>query len=156
MTSRTDLVRQAIAFEDPQRVPIVFFNCDQTEGDVMVYHLSLASGDDPLTAILEELDRWPDERADTIAQEESNRSGNSLAVTVYRLVGVSYLVSVATGASTCPYCLSLDGKRIGIDQYFLQAGENFQPDGAETPLLVTQNRKHAPYHKGCDCITVSG
>jgi hypothetical protein len=41
MTSRKQLVRQAIRFESPTRVPIWFVNADQTEGDCMVYHLSL-------------------------------------------------------------------------------------------------------------------
>jgi len=41
MASREALVRQAIRFESPARIPIWFVNCDQTEGDVIVYHLSL-------------------------------------------------------------------------------------------------------------------
>lgn len=49
MTSRTDLVRQAIRFENPQRVPIWFVNADQTAGDCIVYHLSLGKPDDPAT-----------------------------------------------------------------------------------------------------------
>jgi uroporphyrinogen decarboxylase len=44
--SRKELVEQAIRFRSPERVPIVFWNRDQTEGDVMLYHLALgASGD---------------------------------------------------------------------------------------------------------------
>lgn len=42
MASRKELVDKAIAFDRPQRVPVVFWNCDQAEGDVMLYHLSLA------------------------------------------------------------------------------------------------------------------
>ncbi len=42
MVSRKDLVDRAIAFKHPQRVPVIFWNCDQTEGDIMLYHLSLA------------------------------------------------------------------------------------------------------------------
>jgi uroporphyrinogen decarboxylase len=42
--SRKQLVEQAIRFQSPERVPIVFWNCDQMEGDVMLYHLSLGSG----------------------------------------------------------------------------------------------------------------
>jgi uroporphyrinogen decarboxylase len=34
-------VRCAIEFQHPDRVPIVFWNRDQTAGDVMLYHLSL-------------------------------------------------------------------------------------------------------------------
>jgi len=41
MPTRQEIVRQAIEFQNPPRVPIWFVNCDQTEGDVMVYHLSL-------------------------------------------------------------------------------------------------------------------
>ena len=41
MTARTDLVRQAIQFLSPPRVPVVYWNCDQTAGDVMLYHLGL-------------------------------------------------------------------------------------------------------------------
>lgn len=39
-TPRKTLVDQAIRFENPERIPIVFWNCDQTEGDVLLYHLS--------------------------------------------------------------------------------------------------------------------
>lgn len=39
--SRNDRVRRAIAFRSPDRVPIVFWNRDQAEGDVLLYHLSL-------------------------------------------------------------------------------------------------------------------
>lgn len=46
MTSRKEVVRQAIAFERPPRVPIVFWNCDQEQGDLMVYHLSLGQPGD--------------------------------------------------------------------------------------------------------------
>lgn len=41
MASRKSLVDQAIRFDSPARVPIVFWNCDQTAGDVLLYHLSL-------------------------------------------------------------------------------------------------------------------
>ena len=41
MTSRKELVDRAIAFARPERVPVVFWNRDQTQGDVLLYHLSL-------------------------------------------------------------------------------------------------------------------
>jgi len=40
--SRRSIVDGAIQFERPPRIPLWFVNCDQTEGDVMVYHLSLS------------------------------------------------------------------------------------------------------------------
>jgi uroporphyrinogen decarboxylase len=44
--SRQELVEQAIGFRNPERVPVVFWNRDQGEGDIMLYHLALgAKGD---------------------------------------------------------------------------------------------------------------
>ena len=39
--SRKTIVDQAITFSSPARIPIWFINSDQTDGDVMMYHLSL-------------------------------------------------------------------------------------------------------------------
>ena len=41
MTSRREIVERAIRFAEPERVPVVFWNRDQTDGDVLLYHLSL-------------------------------------------------------------------------------------------------------------------
>jgi uroporphyrinogen decarboxylase len=41
MTPRKTLVEQAILFQNPERIPVVFWNCDQDQGDLMLYHLSL-------------------------------------------------------------------------------------------------------------------
>lgn len=46
MDSRKVLVDRAIKFRSPHRVPIVFWNCDQADGDVMLYHLSLGQPGD--------------------------------------------------------------------------------------------------------------
>lgn len=49
MTTSEALVRQAIRFESPERIPVWFVNADQSQGDVMVYHLMLGKQgvDDP-------------------------------------------------------------------------------------------------------------
>ncbi len=41
MISKRKLVEQAIAFQEPSRIPLWFVNRDQADGDVMVYHMSL-------------------------------------------------------------------------------------------------------------------
>lgn len=41
MDSRKETVDRAITFGGPERVPIVFWNRDHAQGDVMLYHLSL-------------------------------------------------------------------------------------------------------------------
>ena len=45
MSTRKELVDQAISFQNPSRIPIWYVNCDQTDGDVLVYHLSLNRDD---------------------------------------------------------------------------------------------------------------
>ncbi len=45
MPSRRTVVEQAVEFRRPPRIPLWFVNCDQTAGDVMVYHLSLEKPD---------------------------------------------------------------------------------------------------------------
>jgi len=58
MTSE-ERVRRAIAFRQPDRVPVVFWNCDQTSGDIMLYHLSLgAPGDGTASAWDWEVNEW--------------------------------------------------------------------------------------------------
>lgn len=107
-------------------------------------------------AIELEMDGWVDNRSIEAAQEEAVQLSNALAVTLYGLRGVERLLSVATGESTCPYCRALDGKVIGIREYFLMEGQGFQPEGADRPLSVGGSKRHSPYHKGCDCMTVAG
>jgi uroporphyrinogen decarboxylase len=41
MANRKDTVVQAISFRSPERVPVVFWNKDHHQGDIMVYPLSL-------------------------------------------------------------------------------------------------------------------
>jgi uroporphyrinogen decarboxylase len=48
---RKERVRRALEFQHPDRVPVVFWNRDQTEGDVLLYHLALgAPGDGSVNA----------------------------------------------------------------------------------------------------------
>ncbi len=53
MTTRKELVRQAIRFDSPARVPLWFVNADQAEGDCMVYHLSLNREEGEATSLNE-------------------------------------------------------------------------------------------------------
>ena len=57
--SRHECVRRAIEFRRPDRVPMVFWNRDQTEGDVMLYHLALgAPGEGSVNAWDWSLNEW--------------------------------------------------------------------------------------------------
>jgi hypothetical protein len=115
---------------------------------------ALTDGEEPLVAIEDELAGWPEARAQETARWEAFRFNNALAVAVYLGARKQRLRWVAFGES-CPYCSDLDGQIVGIRQFFLPAGTDYQPDGAERPLHVGHNVGHAPAHAGCDCMTVS-
>ncbi len=42
MDSRKEVVIRAIGFRGPSRVPVLYWNRDPEQGDIMVYHLSLS------------------------------------------------------------------------------------------------------------------
>lgn len=107
-----------------------------------------------LGAVTDELSAWQEWRAAGVAVEESVRESNAVALAGYQLAGIVRLRSVAFGEN-CPYCRHLNGKVIGIEEHFLEGGASFMPEGATTPLIVSSSKRHAPYHKGCDCMTVA-
>lgn len=112
---------------------------------------ALADGNlDVETEFEAELETWPEARADEIAASESVRFGSAVAVTAWSIAGVQRIRWVAFGKN-CPYCANMDGRVIGISQYFLAAGEEFNPEGADGPLISDGNHRHPPLHRGCDC-----
>lgn len=107
--------------------------------------------EDPLSVLEQDLDEWQDTRANETADWESNRESNAVAKVVYGLAGFVTIRWVASG-KTCPYCSDLDGKVVGIDRLFIQAGQDFQPDGADSALKPGFDVGHPPAHGGCDCM----
>ena len=112
---------------------------------------ALDADGDPLENVVAVADRWQDDRAGRIATDETVRLGNAVVVAIYAVVGVRSLRWHSFGDS-CPYCRALNGKTVGIDSYFLKAGDDFQPDGAEIVLRPSSNVRHPPIHGGCDCM----
>ena len=105
---------------------------------------------DPMPALEKRLDEWGEKRPGKIADWETVRSGNAVAKAVFVGAGITRLRSRAFG-DNCPYCEELDGQVIGIEQNFINAGEDFQPEGVDKPLTTSGSVAHAPYHEGCDC-----
>lgn len=110
---------------------------------------------DPVEAIEEMAEGWAENRPNSIAQDESVRLNNAVAVTIYAAIGVTTLRWASFGDS-CPYCTALSGRTVGISEFFIPAGIEFKPDGAEFPLRPSINVRHAPAHAGCDCMVVRG
>jgi HK97 family phage portal protein len=111
-----------------------------------------------LTALLEEdlkaletrVDEWAETRAQKIATNETVRASNAVYQAVAFGVGLSTIWRIR-GAKTCPYCRSLNGKRVSSGQSFVKDGEELNPEGAETPMKIRGMKAHPPLHRGCDC-----
>lgn len=112
-------------------------------------------GADALPEIESTLLEWRDTRPAGVANEESVRSGNAFAVALYGFAGVQLLRWVAFG-KTCPYCTRLNGKVVGIQASFLEAGVPFASDAPNGPLTPSRSVGHPPSHRGCDCTVVAG
>jgi hypothetical protein len=99
-------------------------------------------------------DHWEDGRGDEVGHNEAVRGSNAFAKAVYVLAGVTSLRWIAVGASTCPYCSSLDGSVVEIHNDFALPGDQLIEN--DNPLNVQHNCGHPPLHRGCDCQIVAG
>jgi len=109
---------------------------------------------DMLVELEEELSDWDTTRAEADANKESVRANGALSLFAFTLAGVGFIVWVASGKENCPICDELDGKRVGISQKFVGAGDRLNQNGE--PFVVQQDHAHPPLHDGCDCMIVSG
>jgi HK97 family phage portal protein len=116
--------------------------------------LLAGAGDvDALAALEEGMAGWED-RAVWLGQDEAVRAVSALAVAALGRLGVIAKRWVTMGES-CPYCESLSGKVVGIDEPFLAAGETLH-GGSERPALVLDSAVgHPPSHSGCDCVIMA-
>ena len=117
---------------------------------------ALENDQDPEPALIERLDAWEESRAAQVARDEASQAGNAFARQFYLLAGVMTLHWVNRGSENCPYCRDLNGRVVGIQEFFLKSEVDFQPEGADRPLSSRSNVRHPPLHKGCDCQIVAG
>lgn len=116
---------------------------------------AINEGADPVPLVEERLAGWEETKAQKIASQQAYEAGNALIVSLYTAASVVYLRWVARGDS-CPFCKGLNGKVVGIKEFFVNAGDSVQGAEGDTPLLVRRNTRHAPIHGGCDCTVVAG
>ena len=100
------------------------------------------------------IDEWAERNPGKIAADETVRSESAIARQVFLAGGIIDLVWQASGDS-CPFCASLNGKRVGIDQPFLDSGD-LKVEGEEKPMKIYGPKFHAPIHQGCVCSIVAG
>lgn len=110
--------------------------------------------EDFIVEIEARLAEWEEVRPERTADREIIDGETGFAQWVYFSAGFT-TVWVAIGKS-CPYCASLDGMVVSRGGTFLSQGQDFQPEGAEEPLVVSANVSHPSAHQGCDCTVRAG
>lgn len=110
------------------------------------------AGDDLQEVIGTRLEEWHERRPAKVADRESVQQESVLSRWVWAAAGVTYLQWNRRGSKSCPFCVELDGKVVGIDAPFVEKG-NYEPAGHEqSPWKIRGPKMHAPLHQGCQCI----
>lgn len=107
--------------------------------------------DDMANALSERLREWREKRPEKVALNETVRTANAIAVEKMRSSGVTRKVWRSSGGKTCPYCKGLNGRTVSVEEAFFEAGAEYKPTGAKTPLTFRSTIGHPPVHQGCDC-----
>ena len=104
--------------------------------------------DDDLTKLEERTDEWQEKRPEKITDDETVRaSGAAYSWTIFA-AGMS-LVWRIRGPRTCPYCKSLNNKRIVRGQTFASPGDEIDPKGGTGPMKINGIKQHPPLHQKC-------
>jgi len=103
-----------------------------------------------LDALEERVDEWSETRPEKIARNETTRAGNGIFQAVAFSVGLSTVWRIR-GAKTCPYCRSLNGKRVRNGESFAKDGSELNPKDGNGPMKIKGMKAHPPLHQACDC-----
>jgi hypothetical protein len=129
-------------------------HCASSHGQLTGILAELPPGEDPGQAVSGRLDEWAERRPEKIASREVVQQESAVARFAWMVAGVTLLRWVRRGSKSCPFCTDLDGRVVGIEAPFIEAG-NYQPAGSEnSPWKVRGPKMHAPLHQGCQCVIV--
>lgn len=110
------------------------------------------SADDPARAVGARLDEWVADRPGQTARQHRVQLAEATARKVYEKGGVRKLRWMTVGEN-CPFCSTMSGRIVGIEQPFMDAGETL--DGGSKGQLQSARRVfNPPVHVGCDCQVV--
>lgn len=113
---------------------------------------ALNENKDPLEVLEMEFNHWEEKKPEIVSNKETIKMASAISILVYKFAGIRKLVWRNTGRKTCLYCESLDGKVVGIEETFIPAGLDHNPEGADGSMKITGPRFHPPLHRGCMCM----
>jgi hypothetical protein len=111
----------------------------------------LEEATDPKAALKERIGEWIEKRPGKVSKNETVRTANAVHLQEMRDQGVTRKVWRTVGKN-CPYCKSLNGRTIAVEEPFFDPTDEFQPPGAERALRFNSDKHHPPIHNGCDCF----
>lgn len=98
------------------------------------------------------LNEWGETRPGKISMNETVQLSNAVAKWTFAGAGIARLQWVALGAESCPLCNQLDGKIVGIEENFVNAGAILS--GGDKNFSIGRPTSHPPLHAGCVCQIV--
>lgn len=111
---------------------------------------AIDEGGDPLAALEDRFQEWVEKRPTKVRNNEIVRTNGATRLQAMQQQGVTKKIWRTTGKN-CPYCRSLNGTVIGVEEPFFRPDDEFQPEGAERALTFNSDKRHPPIHNGCDC-----
>lgn len=108
---------------------------------------------DFLVALQAMFEEWDEERAESVAEDESVRGTGAITQQAYMALSVAMMRWVAEPGS-CAYCSELDGVVVGVEQSFVRDGDAIDIDGEDT-FSPSTSISHPPLHGGCNCQIVA-
>lgn len=140
---------------DPDKIDLEWFVSDYIE-TYTKRHSSSSLGQ--MVALLEgelddlaiRADEWRETRPEKIANRETVQGSSAIFQMVAFSGGFATYWRIR-GAKTCPYCKSLNGKRVRQGESFLQDGDELNPKGGTGPMKIRGIKAHPQLHQGCDC-----
>lgn len=106
-----------------------------------------------VVAVGKRADEWEEKRAAKIASRETRQMSGAITQLAYAAAAITLLRWVTVGQN-CPLCDSLNGKIVGIEENFVEAGGTVQGSGV-APFKAKRAVGHTPLHGGCDCQIVA-
>jgi HK97 family phage portal protein len=113
-----------------------------------VVRQAIDQGQSPMEMVSQRLSEWEQKRPGKVAGREMIQLNNAVAQVVYKNSGIPQK-RWNTNPKDSPFCWSLDGKVIGIDEHFVDGGSVVADGKSVTPKSKVG---HPPLIGGCNCM----
>ena len=106
---------------------------------------------DPYGQIEATFNDWEQTRPQTVSLKETIKIAGAVSLFTFAAAGIVRMMWVNTGSKSCPFCESLSGTIVGVEQTFASKDQQMEAEGKQ-PLSFSSNISHPPLHGGCICM----